>query len=116
MPGCHTVLGVSNISFGLSPAARQVLNSVFLADDGGRRRAGCRDRPCRAKILPLHKIDDEARQVCTDLIYDRRSEGYDPLHRLMELFEGASESRASRGARGAAAHRAPGAAHHRRRP
>jgi 5-methyltetrahydrofolate--homocysteine methyltransferase len=93
VPGCHTVLGVSNISFGLSPAARQVLNSVFLAEavDAGLDAAIVH----AAKILPLHKIDDEARQVCTDLIYDRRSEGYDPLHRLMELFEGASESRAS---------------------
>ena len=91
LPGCSTILGVSNISFGLSPAARQVLNSVFLAEaveaglDAAIVHAG--------KILPLHRIDDEARAVCTDLIYDRRSDGYDPLHRLMELFEGATESR-----------------------
>jgi 5-methyltetrahydrofolate--homocysteine methyltransferase len=93
IPGCRTVLGVSNISFGLSPAARQVLNSVFLAEavDAGLDAAIIH----AAKILPLHKIDDEARQVCTDLIYDRRAEGYDPLHRLMELFEGATETKAS---------------------
>jgi 5-methyltetrahydrofolate--homocysteine methyltransferase len=93
VPGCHTVLGVSNVSFGLSPAARQVLNSVFLAEavEAGLDAAIVH----AAKILPLHRIDDEARQVCTDLIYDRRRDGYDPLHRLMELFEGATESRAS---------------------
>jgi 5-methyltetrahydrofolate--homocysteine methyltransferase len=89
IPGCHTVLGVSNVSFGLSPAARQALNSVFLAEamDAGLDAAIVH----AAKILPLHKIDDEVRRVCSDLIHDRRSEGYDPLHRLMELFEGASE-------------------------
>jgi len=93
VPGCHTVLGVSNVSFGLSPAARQVLNSVFLAEavDRGLDAAIVH----AAKILPLHKIDDEARQVCTDLIYDRRTDDYDPLHRLMALFEGATETRAS---------------------
>jgi 5-methyltetrahydrofolate--homocysteine methyltransferase len=93
IPGCHTVLGVSNISFGLSPAARQALNSVFLAEamEAGLDAAIVH----AAKILPLHKIDDEVRQVCTDLIHDRRREDYDPLHRLMELFEGASEDRGS---------------------
>jgi 5-methyltetrahydrofolate--homocysteine methyltransferase len=106
IPGCHTVLGVSNISFGLSPAARQALNSVFLAEamDAGLDAAIVH----AAKILPLHKIDDEVLQVCRDLIYDRRrgaavsgaqgrgtdEAAYDPLHRLMELFEGASETRA----------------------
>ena len=96
VPGCHTVLGVSNVSFGLSPAARQVLNSVFLhlAVERGLDAAIVH----AAKILPLHQIDAEARTVCEDLVFDRRGaaglggtadEGYDPLHRLMALFEGA---------------------------
>ncbi|CAN5775580.1 methionine synthase [soil metagenome] len=100
IPGCHTVLGVSNVSFGLSPAARQVLNSVFLHHAVQRGLDAAIVHP--AKILPLHKIDDEARRVCEDLIFDRRraaADGqgaYDPLHELMRLFEGATETRATR--------------------
>jgi 5-methyltetrahydrofolate--homocysteine methyltransferase len=48
------------------------------------------------QVLPLHRIDDEVRQVCVDLVEDNRRTGYDPLHRLMELFEGAGEQRAAR--------------------
>jgi 5-methyltetrahydrofolate--homocysteine methyltransferase len=94
VPGCHTVLGVSNISFGLSPAARQTLNSVFLhlAVQRGLDAAIIN----AAKILPLHKIDDEARQICEDLIFDRRTADYDPLHALMARFEGVTEARADR--------------------
>jgi 5-methyltetrahydrofolate--homocysteine methyltransferase len=94
VPGCHTILGVSNVSFGLSPAARQALNSVFLhmAVERGLDAAIVH----AAKILPLHKLDDEVRQVCVDLIEDNRRPGYDPLHRLMQLFEGASEQKASK--------------------
>ncbi len=103
IPGCHTVLGVSNVSFGLSPAARQVLNSVFLhmAIDRGLDAAIVN----AAKIIPLHRIPDEHEQVARDLVLDRRGsagldgtapDGYDPLHRLMELFEGATESKATR--------------------
>ncbi len=103
VPGCYTVLGVSNVSFGLSPAARQVLNSVFLheAIEHGLDAAIVH----ASKILPLHRIPDEQVTVAQDLIYDRRgatglngeaSEDYDPLHRLMELFEGATETKASR--------------------
>ena len=93
IPGCHTVLGVSNISFGLSPAARQTLNSVFLhhAVQRGLDAAIVN----AAKILPLHKIDDEARQICEDLIFDRRTDDYDPLHALMGRFEGVTEARGS---------------------
>jgi len=93
IPGCHTILGVSNVSFGLSPAARQVLNSVFLALAHERGLDAAIVNP--AKILPLHRIDDEARRVCTDLILDRRTDTYDPLAELMRLFEGATETRAS---------------------
>ncbi|CAN5741571.1 methionine synthase [soil metagenome] len=94
IPGCHTVLGVSNISFGLSPAARQTLNSVFLHHAVQNGLDAAIVHP--GKILPLHKIDDDARQLCEDLIYDRRADGYDPLHGLMAHFEGANEAVDSR--------------------
>jgi 5-methyltetrahydrofolate--homocysteine methyltransferase len=90
IPGCHTVLGVSNISFGLSPAARQTLNSVFLHQAVQRGLDAAIVHP--GKILPLHRIDDEARRLCEDLIYDRRYGDYDPLHGLMAYFEGATEA------------------------
>lgn len=91
LPGCHILLGVSNISFGLNPAARQVLNSMFLheAMQAGMDAAIV----SAAKILPLAKIEPEHQEVCRDLIYDRRRfEGdvcvYDPLAELTRLFEG----------------------------
>ncbi len=93
IPGCYTTLGVSNISFGLSPAARQVLNSVFLHEALRHGLDSAIVHP--GKILPLHRLDDEERQVAEDVVHDRREDGYDPLHRLMELFEGASESKSS---------------------
>jgi 5-methyltetrahydrofolate--homocysteine methyltransferase len=88
LPGVYTVLGLSNVSFGLNPAARQVLNSVFLHECV---QAGLDAAIVHAsKILPLAKIDDRAKEVCLDLIYDRRSEGYDPLSELLSIFEGVS--------------------------
>jgi 5-methyltetrahydrofolate--homocysteine methyltransferase len=94
LPEVRTILGLSNISFGLNPAARQVLNSVFLHEAA---EAGLDAAIVHAsKILPLHRIDEEARQVCLDLIYDRRRDDYDPLSELLRLFEGASVSQ-SRG-------------------
>ncbi|HED65281.1 MAG TPA: methionine synthase, partial [Planctomycetes bacterium] len=86
LPGVHTLLGLSNISFGLRPAARHALNSVFLhhAQEAGLTAAILH----AGRIEPLHHIEPEVREVCEDLIFDRRREGYDPLHRLMELFEG----------------------------
>ena len=90
LPGVRTILGLSNISFGLNPAARQVLNSVFLHEAA---EAGLDAAIVHAsKILPLHRIDEETRQVCLDLIYDRRHDGYDPLSELLRLFEGKSTS------------------------
>ncbi|MBA3907046.1 MAG: methionine synthase, partial [Pseudonocardiales bacterium] len=85
-PEVQTTLGISNVSFGLNAAARQVLNSVFLheAVNAGLDTAIV----SAAKILPMAKIDDEQRSVALDLIYDRRRAGYDPLNRFMELFEG----------------------------
>ena len=93
IPGCSTVLGVSNISFGLSPAARQALNSVFLHLALERGLDAAIVNP--AKILPLHAIDEEVRRVCTDLVMDKRTDDYDPLAELMRLFEGATETRQS---------------------
>ena len=78
------MLGVSNVSFGLKPAIRQVLNSVFLHEcvEAGLDSAIVH----AARILPMHRIDDRARELCLDLIYDRRRPGYDPLHELMAAF------------------------------
>ena len=90
LPGVYTVLGLSNVSFGLNPAARQVLNSVFLHEcvEAGLDAAIVH----ASKILPLAKIDERAKDVCLDLIYDRRTEGYDPLSELLTIFEGVSAS------------------------
>ncbi len=85
-PEVQTSLGVSNISFGLSPGARHVLNSVFLhyAIEAGLDMAIVH----ASKILPLFKISDEEREVCRRLIFDERAGGDDPLGRLMALFSG----------------------------
>ena len=81
-----TILGVSNVSFGLKPAIRHVLNSVFLHEC---REAGLDAAIVHAaRIMPMHKIDDHVREVTLDLIYDRRRDDYDPLTELMALFEG----------------------------
>ncbi len=86
LPGTFTTLGVSNVSFGLNPAARHVLNSMFLAEcvNAGLDSAIVHT----GKIMPLNRIPDEQRQVCLDLIYDRRdpATGYDPLQKLLEVF------------------------------
>ncbi|MGW8555928.1 methionine synthase [Streptomyces tubercidicus] len=87
-PDVQTTLGLSNISFGLNPAARIVLNSVFLDECV---KAGLDSAIVHAsKILPIARLEEEQVKVALDLIYDRRSEGYDPLQKLMELFEGAT--------------------------
>ena len=104
LPGVHVVLGVSNVSFGLTPAARIVLNSVFLHDCCEAGMDAAIISP--AKILPLAKISPEHQQICRDLIYDRRRFetnepgsicSYDPLTVLTTMFEGVSakEARAS---------------------
>ncbi len=97
-PGIHTTLGVSNVSFGLNPAARQVLNSVFLHEAVEAGLDSAIVHP--SKIVPLAKIPDDQREVALDLVWDRRREGYDPLQRFLELFEGvtATSARASRAA------------------
>ncbi|MFC1407884.1 methionine synthase [Streptacidiphilus sp. N1-12] len=87
-PAVQTTLGLSNISFGLNPAARMVLNSVFLNEcvEAGLDSAIVH----AAKILPMARIPEEQREVALDLVHDRRREGYDPLQRFLELFEGVS--------------------------
>ncbi|HEY9692002.1 MAG TPA: methionine synthase [Oculatellaceae cyanobacterium] len=96
LPGCHVILGVSNVSFGLNPAARQVLNSMFLhlAMEAGMDAAIV----SASKILPLAKIEPEHQEVCRKLIFDERKfDGdicvYDPLGQLTELFQGKTTKR-----------------------
>ena len=93
IPGCFTTLGLSNVSFGLSPASRHVLNSVFMHEC---QQVGLDSAIVHAsKIMPLSKIPEEQRNVALDLIYDRRgaagvlSDGdasYDPLQKFLEVF------------------------------
>jgi len=83
-PDIQIILGLSNVSFGLNPAARAVLNSVFLDH---AQRAGMTGAIVHvSKIRPLHLLAPEEVQVAEDLIFDRRRAGYDPLHRLLEIF------------------------------
>ncbi len=83
-PDIQIILGLSNVSFGLNAAARAVLNSVFLDH---AVRAGMTGAIVHvSKIRPLHLIAPEEVQVAEDLIFDRRSENYDPLQRLLEMF------------------------------
>ncbi len=97
-PEVQTTLGVSNVSFGLNPAARSVLNSVFLAEAAA---AGLDSAIVHAsRIMPISRIPEDQLQAALALVYDRRREGYDPLARLLELFEGvdATVLKASRAA------------------
>jgi 5-methyltetrahydrofolate--homocysteine methyltransferase len=93
LPGCFTLLGVSNISFGLNPPSRVVLNSVFLHD---AVEAGLDAAIVNAsKIVPLNRIGARELEVARELIYDRRQfDGevctYDPLTEFTKLFEGVS--------------------------
>ncbi len=97
-PDVQTTLGVSNISFGLNPAARQVINSVFLAECVNAGLDSAIVHP--SKILPMARIPDEQRTAALDLVYARRREGYDPLSKILELFDGATTAagRATRAA------------------
>src|SRR5579859_3830983 len=97
-PDVQTTLGVSNVSFGLNPAARAVLNSVFLNECV---RAGLDSAIVHAaRIMPISRIPDEQLQVALDLVYDRRRDGYDPLAKLLDLFADVSTAslKASRAA------------------
>src|SRR3954466_6830015 len=89
-PDVQTILGLSNISFGLSPASRVVLNSVFLHEC---QQAGLDAAIVHAsKILPMSRIPEEQREVALDLVYDRRREGYDPLTKFLDLFAGVTST------------------------
>jgi 5-methyltetrahydrofolate--homocysteine methyltransferase len=103
LPGCFTLLGVSNISFGLNPASRVVLNSVFLHD---AVEAGLDAAIVNAsKIEPLNRIGERELNVARELIYDQRKFErdtcvYDPLTEFTKLFEGvksAAKKKASKG-------------------
>ncbi|MCA1940660.1 MAG: methionine synthase [Caenispirillum bisanense] len=85
LPECQIILGLSNISFGLKPAGRHVLNSVFLDHAVKRGMTGAIVHV--SKIMPLHKIPAEEVKAAEDLIFDRRAEGYDPLHAFIDLFK-----------------------------
>ena len=85
-PDIQIILGLSNISFGLNPAARHVLNSVFLDHAVKAGMTGAIVHV--SKIKPLHLIPPEEVQVVEDLIFDRRAEGYDPLQKVLEIFSG----------------------------
>jgi 5-methyltetrahydrofolate--homocysteine methyltransferase len=96
MPECQIILGLSNISFGLNPPARHVLNSVFL--DHALRRGLTGAIVHFSRIMPLHKIAEEEVRVAEDLIFDRQREGYDPLQAYIALFEDRTvEKSAARG-------------------
>src|SRR5262249_11121613 len=94
MPECQIILGLSNISFGLNPPARQVLNSVFL--DHALRRGLTGAIVHFSKILPLHRIPEEEVRIAEDLIFDRRRDGYDPLQAFIALFEGRAGEKAEK--------------------
>jgi 5-methyltetrahydrofolate--homocysteine methyltransferase len=104
LPGCFTILGVSNISFGLNPASRVVLNSVFLHD---AVEAGLDAAIVNAsKIEPLNRIGEKELQVARELIYDQRKfEGdvctYDPLTEFTKLFEGVKAKGSKKASKGA---------------
>ncbi|HKR58629.1 MAG TPA: methionine synthase, partial [Pyrinomonadaceae bacterium] len=103
LPGCFTVLGVSNISFGLNPASRVVLNSVFLHD---AVEAGLDAAIVNAsKIEPLNRIGEQETKVARELIYDQRQfEGdvciYDPLTEFTKLFEGVKSKSSKKASKG----------------
>jgi len=95
-PRCGTILGVSNVSFGLAPPARAVLNSVFLHE--ARKRGLTAAIVHASKILPEAKISEERWKAALDLLYDHRREGFDPLHAFIALFaegEASAEKQAS---------------------
>src|SRR5579884_2069994 len=94
LPGVYTILGVSNVSFGLRPAARQVLNSLFLhyAVEAGLDAAIVNP----SRIVPLHRIDPEQREAARKLIFDERTPDYDPLVHFMQLFENETEETSTR--------------------
>jgi 5-methyltetrahydrofolate--homocysteine methyltransferase len=94
LPECQIILGLSNISFGLAPAARSVLNSVFLEEALKRGMTGAILHV--SKIVPFHRIPENEAKTALDLIYDRRKPGYDPLHAFIALYENRTETKAAK--------------------
>jgi 5-methyltetrahydrofolate--homocysteine methyltransferase len=90
VPKARTILGLSNISFGLQPYARQILNSLYLSEAIKNGLDSCIVNA--KKILPLNKIPEEIQKITLDLIYDRRSPEYDPLFKFIEALQGAKSS------------------------
>ncbi len=91
IPGALTVMGLSNVSFGINPAARQVLNSVFLDECV---KAGLDSAIVHAsKILPLARIKPEHLTLCRDLIFDKTTPDYNPLQLLLTAFEGVKSTK-----------------------
>jgi len=88
LPECQIMLGLSNISFGLNPAARHVLNSVFLAH--AQKRGMTAAIIHVSKIMPLHKISEAQRQAAEDLIFNHWRDGRDPLLAFIEMFKDAT--------------------------
>ena len=84
LPGVMTILGVSNVSFGLNPATRHILNALMLYH--GVKHGLDMAIFNASKVIPVAKIDPEDRRIVEDLIFDRRREGYDPLKALMARF------------------------------
>ncbi len=87
LPGVRTILGLSNISFGLKPYPRQILNSVYL-DEAIQHGLDAAILHAK-KIVPVHQLENEDLQLTSDLIYDRRSNGYDPLFGFIQRFSDA---------------------------
>ncbi|WP_211218709.1 methionine synthase [Thermithiobacillus tepidarius DSM 3134] len=96
LPECQIMLGLSNISFGLKPAARHVLNSVFLHH--AQKRGLTAAIIHVAAIKPLHQIPPEHVEAAEDLIFDRRDKGFDPLLRFVELFKDVTVASAKKAA------------------
>ncbi|MDE2228965.1 MAG: methionine synthase [Alphaproteobacteria bacterium] len=94
LPESQIILGLSNISFGLGPAARSVLNSVFLEEALKRGMTGAILHV--SKIVPFHRIPENEAKIALDLIYDRRKPGYDPLHAFIALYENRVEAKAEK--------------------
>ena len=91
IPGALTVMGLSNVSFGINPAARQVLNSVFLDECV---KAGLDAAIVHAsKILPLARIKPEHVTLCRDIIFDKTTDDYNPLQLLLTAFEGVKSTK-----------------------
>jgi 5-methyltetrahydrofolate--homocysteine methyltransferase len=85
LPNSQTTVGLSNVSFGLKPAARVVLNSVFLHE---LTEAGLTSAILHfSKILPKNKIPEDQWSAAQELVYDKRREGFDPLQAFIELFK-----------------------------